>query len=192
MRARLLLSIVAAASLVGCSREPAAQIVEAAPAPAQPYKIHPMYRIIEAPYESRYELVLDAALRTSMYPDAVQQICSQWFPEYGRDVADAFVEWRAKNQLVLDELRNRSTEVWNRRAGPDIAYVKMVYPHIRKDVVDVFMRQSDKMSVENFKASCAEYPALMRKPEWQLERKLKKELVEIREGPPAAPAAAKS
>jgi len=183
----LSLLVFAGSSLVGCSKGPDAQIVEAPPAAQkQPYKLHPMYRIIEAPYESNYELMLDAALRTSMYPDALQQICSQWFPEYGPKVADAFLEWRSNNQPILDELRARSVEVWNRRAGPDIAYVKMVYPHIRKDVIDSFMKRSDARPVDEFKATCAQYPALVRKPEWRLERRLKKELAVIRPGPPAA------
>lgn len=147
------------------------------------YDKHPMYRIIETVPESEYEKTLEAALRTSMVPDGMQQICARWYPEFGREVADAFLEWRAKNQAVLDELRQRSTEVWVRRAGPDQAYVKMVYPHIRKEVADELLRQSDGVSVENFKATCARYAADVRKPDWKLDRRLRKYLLVIRERP---------
>jgi hypothetical protein len=185
-----MLALCAGLCLAGCSKPGSPDSVATSPAAAKPQRqLHPMYRIIEAPYESNYELTLDAALRTSIYPDALQQICAQWYPEYGAQVADAFLGWRAKNQPVLDELRERSTEVWNRRAGPDIAYVKMVYPHIRKDIIDSAMKRFDARPVEEFKARCAEYPALLRQPDWDLERKLGKYLGVIRQGPSATVAA---
>jgi hypothetical protein len=185
-----MLALCAGLCLAGCSKPGSPDSVVTSSAAAKPQRqLHPMYRIIEAPYESNYELTLDAALRTSIYPDALQQICAQWYPEYGAKVADAFLEWRAKNQPVLDELRERSTEVWNRRAGPDIAYVKMVYPHIRKDIINSTMTRFDARPVEEFKARCAGYPALLRQPDWDLARKLEKYLDLIRQGPSATVAA---
>jgi hypothetical protein len=150
---------------------------------AAPYPKHPMYRIIETPPESPYEAALDDALRVSIAPDAMHQICAQWYPAHGSDVADAFLAWRARNKAVLDELMARSTEVWNRRAGPDIAYVKMVYPHIRKDVVNALMRRSDTVSVQEFEATCARYPDDVKGSKWNLEKRLGKELQVIRERP---------
>jgi hypothetical protein len=150
---------------------------------AQPYKKHPMYAIIETPAESPYEEALEVALATSMGPDGMQQICSQWYPEFGRAVADAFVEWRDANKPVLDEIRQRSTEVWTLRAGPDVAYVKMVYPHLRKNFVDNLMRQTDALTVDEFKANCANYPQEVRDPKWNLEKRLRGQLRVIRERP---------
>jgi hypothetical protein len=121
-----------------------------------------------------------------MIPDGMQQICSQWHPDYGRDVADAFVEWRRQNEATLAELRQRSAAVWLRRAGPDEKYVVMVYPHIRKEVIDELMRQSDLLSVEEFKAACAKYPREILKPNWRLEKRLSTELKILRERPLAA------
>jgi hypothetical protein len=152
----------------------------------EPYRKHPMYAIIETPAESPYEEMLENALATSMVPDGMQQICSQWYPEFGRDVADAFVEWRDRNKAVLDEIRQRSTEVWTRRAGPDAAYVKMVYPHLRKNLVDNLMRMTDSRPVEEFKANCANYSKDVRDPKWNLEKRLREPLRVIRQRPPGA------
>jgi hypothetical protein len=141
-----------------------------------------MYAILETPAASPYEQTLEAALTTSMVPDAMQQICGQWYPEFGRDVADAYVEWRDRNKKVLDELKQRSTDVWTRRAGPDVAYVKMVYPHLRKDLVRNLMHQTDAMSVDEFKSNCANYPRDVRGARWNLEKRLAAELAVIRSG----------
>jgi hypothetical protein len=191
MVGRVAMGAALCALLIACEKKPEARLKDP-PMTARivTYQKHPMYRIIETPPESAYEETLDLALRTSLAPDGMQQICSQWYPEFGRDVADAFLEWRAKNQTVLEELRQRSTEVWTRRAGADAAYVKMVYPRIRKDVVDALMSQSDTVSVEDFKATCARYPADLRGTKWNLEKRLRLELRSIRERPLSAASAA--
>jgi hypothetical protein len=128
-------------------------------------------------------VALAQALTISIKPDAMHQICAQWFPEYDRKVADAFLAWRTRNQAVLDEIRNRSTAVWNRRAGPDSAYVRMVYPHLRKQIVDDLMRRSDAVPVAEFEAQCAQFPADVAGPEWDLERTLRDRLRVIRQRP---------
>jgi hypothetical protein len=184
MRRAAWVLLCAGALLTACHRSPDMPADGSNDAPMtatiRTYAKHPMYRIIETPPESPYEEALDAALRISMIPDGMQQVCAQWFPEYGRDVADAFVAWRKENQPVLDELRARSTAVWTRRAGTDAAYVKMVYPHIRKDIVDALMRQSDTVSTEDFKATCARYPSDVRLPNWDLAKRLRDEMRVIR------------
>lgn len=159
-----------------CQKEDPPKTAKLAP----PMAKHPLYRIIETPPESDYEAALDHALRVSMTPDALQQICSQWYPAFGRDVAEAYVDWRKQNQPTIDELRRRSTEVWSRRAGPDDKYVVMVYPHIRKEVIDTTMRRSDSLSVREFESACKDYPRETSKPEWRLERRLNAELKVIR------------
>ena len=189
MIARAVTAIALCALLGACQRRPEAPQTGAplgnAPMTAKirTYEKHPMYRIIETPPESPYEAALDYSLHVSLGPDAMQQICAQWFPEYGARVADAFLGWRSKNQPVLDELKARSTEVWNRRAGPDVAYVKMVYPHIRKQIVDELMRQSDAVSVDEFRTTCARYPDTTVAPEWNLEKRLRQQLRVVRQRP---------
>ena len=174
MRTALCASLAVTLALAACQKsDPPAKF-------APPYKKHPMYAIIETPAESPYEQTLDSALATSMVPDAMQQICSQWYPEFGRDVADAYVEWRERNKKILDELQKRSTDVWTRRAGPDVAYVKMVYPHLRKDLIKSLMHETDAMTVDEFKANCANYIRDVRSERWNLEKRLSDELREIR------------
>lgn len=151
---------------------------------APPYKKHPMYAIIEARAEGPYEQSLESALEISMLPDAMQQICGQWYPEFGRDVADAYVEWRDRNKKVIDELKQRSTDVWTRRAGPGVAYVKMVYPHLRNSLVKKQMRRTDAMTTDEFKANCAGYPKDVRDARWDLEKRLQSELAVIRKQSP--------
>jgi hypothetical protein len=177
-----MLIIAAAFTLVACERKDRPATAKFAP----PFQKHPMRRIIETPPESNYEATLDSALRTSMIPDGMQQICSQWYPEFGRDVADAFVEWRKRNEATLAELRERSTAVWLKRAGTDEKYVVMVYPHIRKEVIDELMRQSDGLAVEEFKAACGKYPREILKPNWILEQRLRADLTTLRERPRVA------
>jgi hypothetical protein len=158
------------------------------PAPPRVRK-HPMLRILETPPESQYEASLESALRYSVLPEAKAQICAQWYPEFDRAVVDAFREWRERNKAVFDDLRARSNAVWERRAGPDIGYVKMVYPRIRKQTIDALMYETDQHPVENFRQSCRNYPQEMRGARWNLEKRLWVELAVIRKQPPAAAAA---
>lgn len=183
VRAALSIVLMTVAMLAGCQKSDPPMTAKFAP----PYKKHPMYAIIETPAESPYEQSLESALATSMVPDAMQQICGQRYPEFGRDVADAYVAWRDKNKPVLDELKQRSTDVWTRRAGPDAAYVKMVYPHLRKDLIKNLMHETDAMTVDEFKANCANYTKDVRGARWNLEKRLGPELAVIRSQSPQPP-----
>lgn len=141
---------------------------------------HPLYAIIEQPAESPYEAALGTALAASMLPDAMNQVCTQWYPEIGHAVAKAYVEWRARNLSVLDDLRQRSTSVWMRRAGDDATYVDLVYPHLRREMIKDLMLQSDAMTVEEFKSSCTSFPTDVKGERWDLENRLVQELTVIR------------
>jgi hypothetical protein len=178
-------ALVTVCAWAGCQKDPDPPAPPSTARLVAPVK-HPMYRIIETPPESPYEEALMDALHITMGPDAMQQICARWFPEYDRKVADAFLAWRTRNQPVLDEIRDRSTAVWNRRAGPDVAYVRMVYPHIRKQIADEMMARSDAVPVEEFKAQCAQFPAEIGTRAWELEKALRDRLRIIRQRPLAA------
>lgn len=141
---------------------------------------HPLYAIIEQPAESPYEVALGDALEASMLPDALHQICTQWYPEIGPEVADAYLEWRDQNRSVLDDLRQRSTNLWMSRAGDDATYVDLVYPHLRRELVKNLMHQTDAMTVNEFRSRCANYPSDVRGARWNLETRLGEQLNLIR------------
>ena len=147
------------------------------------YKKHPLYAILEAEPRNEYERKLPLMLSKVINVDALQIHCGQWYPDYGRDVADAYMEWRKKHETTIKELTARSEALWTDYVGEDKDYVRLVYPHLRKQMLAAIQKESDNSPVEKFKQICSQFPADLRSSKWDLDKRYKKELAFLRETP---------
>lgn len=187
---RWLLLAICALPLVACKKvkipridsEPESRAAE----PAEPveYKKHPMYVMLEAQPRDDYERALPFMLSKVINVDALQQFCGQWYPSSGRDVADAYMAWRKKHEATIKEIRGRSEAVWTSHIPPeDMAYVRMVEPHLRKQMFNAIMAEYDRSPVEKFEKVCADFPKELASSKWDLDKKYKKELAFLRQTP---------
>ena len=99
------------------------------------HKKHPLYTILETEPRNEYERKLPLMLSRVVNVDALQIFCGQWFPAYGHDVADTYMDWRKKHEGTIKELTGRSEAVWADYVGEDKEYVRLVYPHLRKQML---------------------------------------------------------
>jgi hypothetical protein len=113
-------------------------------------------------------------------------VCSQWFPAHGHDIADSFMAWRKKNAAALSDIDTHATAIWTSNAGTDLAYVKRVKRKITKNLYDEMMRKFDAMPTADFEKACIDYGPLLRLPEWDLEKRWKRDLKAMRAHPLAA------
>ena len=146
-------------------------------------QVHPVYAITEAPPRNDYERTLSDLLLRAMNPDALQTFCGRWYPDSGRQVADAYLAWREKNGPVVEELVDRSTEVWTELAGEDVEYVRLVYPHLRNQLLKSITAEFDRSPAEKFAKICADYPREFGSAKWNLEKNFAKELALLRRQP---------
>lgn len=148
------------------------------------YKKHPLYVMLEAPPRDDYERALPLMLSKVINVDALQQFCGQWYPSYGHDVADAYMAWRKKHEATIKEIRGRSEAVWTSHIPPeDMGYVRMVEPHLRKQMFKAIMAEYDRSPAEKFDKVCAEFPKDLAGSKWDLEKKYRKELAFLRQTP---------
>jgi hypothetical protein len=144
---------------------------------------HPLYVIVDTPPRNDYERTLSNLLSRAMNPDALQTFCGRWYPDSGRQVADAYLEWRDKNGPVVKELIDRSTEVWTELAGEDVEYVRLVHPHLRNQLLQAITAEFDRSPAEKFAKICADYPREFGSARWDLEKNFRKELAQLRRQP---------
>ncbi len=144
---------------------------------------HPLYVIVDTDPRNDYERTLSKLLYKVMNPDALQMFCGQWYPDSSRQVADAYIAWREKNSPVIKEVMDRRTEVWTELAGEDVEYVKLVYPHLRKQLLKGITQEFDRSPAEKFKKVCADYPKQMASGKWNLAKAYAGELAELRRQP---------
>lgn len=195
MRIALLLLVV---SLSACGERQAAKIERKGPRPLPEntvyladgtrqevtvYKKHPLYLILETEPRNEYERKLPLMLSKVINVDALAMHCGQWYPDYGRDLADAYSEWRKKHEATIKELTARSEALWTDYVGEDKEYVRLVYPHLRKQMLSAIQKESDNSPMEKFKKICSEFPADLRSSKWDLDKRYKKELAFLRETP---------
>ena len=147
------------------------------------YKKHPLYAILEAEPRNEYERKLPLMMSKVVNVDALAMHCGQWYPDYGRDLADAYVDWRKKHEATIKDLTARSEAVWADYAGEDKQYVRLVYPHLRKQMLAAINKESDNSPVEKFKEICSELPADLRSSKWDLDKRYSKELAFLRQTP---------
>lgn len=143
---------------------------------------HPLYLIVETPPRNDYERALPVMLSRVVNVDALQQFCGQWYPDYGRDVADAYMAWRKKHEATISELMERSEAVWADYSLGDTEYVRMVYPHLRSQMRKAIDAEYDRSPSEKFRKVCSELPADL-KTKWDLDGRYQKELAFLRQTP---------
>jgi hypothetical protein len=155
------------------------------PEPAQVVvpKRNPLYVILDTEPRNEYEARLPRALSTAMNAEALAQFCAQWYPDYRNAVTDAYREWKAKNQTTLDELVARNEAVWTVYAGDDVGYVKLVQPHLKKQLLNGITAEFDRSPYQKFQQICRDYPTQVQTPQWALEKRLKKDLAFLRKFP---------
>jgi hypothetical protein len=195
---RLVAILSAALLLSGCGEQKAAKPERKGPRPLPEntvflpdgtrkevtvYKKHPLYAILETEPRNEYERKLPLMMSKVINVDALQIFCSQWFPANGHDVADAYMAWRGRHEATIKELTGRSEAVWTDYVGEDKEYVRLVYPHLRKQMLAAINKEFDNSPVEKFKAICAGFPADLRSSKWDLEKRYRKELAFLRETP---------
>jgi hypothetical protein len=184
-----LVLLLAALIAVGCGEgrkyERKQSVPRKLPGTERPVEVkkHPLYAILDTAPRNEYERQAPRILYKAMNAEALAQFCGRWFPDYGRDIADAYTEWRDRNQATMKELVDRSVAVWNIYAGEDVAYVKMVQPHLRKQLVDSITREFDNSPIEKFKTICSELPRDLRSSKWDLESRFRQELAFLRQHP---------
>jgi hypothetical protein len=143
---------------------------------------HPLYLIVETQPRNDYERGLELMLSRVVNVDALQQFCGQWYPDYGHDVADAYMAWRKKHEVTIKELMARSEAVWAEYSLGDTEYVVMVYPHLRKQMRKAIDAEFDRSPPEKFRQVCSKLPADLG-TQWDLDRRYKKELALLRQTP---------
>ena len=143
---------------------------------------HPLYLILETQPRNDYERALPVMLSRIVNVDALQQFCGQWYPDYGHDVADAYMAWRKKHAATISEILARSEAVWADYSLGDTEYVGMVYPHLRKQMRQAIDAEYDRSPSEKFRKICSELPADL-KTQWDLDRRYQKELAFLRQTP---------
>jgi hypothetical protein len=181
MRAMLVVACLVLAP--GCSEEITVKHV----AGATPRK-HPMYAILEQEPRNEYERRLPLMLSKAINVDALQMFCGQWYPESGHAVADAYMEWRRTHEATLSELRGRSVAVWTSYIpNEDPGYVRMVEPHLRKQMMNAILKEFDASPAEKFRRICADFPRELRSDKWNLEKRYAKELAYLRQTPYTPP-----
>jgi hypothetical protein len=114
--------------------------------------------------------------------DALQQFCGQWYPDYGRDNADAYMAWRKKHETTISEITARSEAVWADYSLGDTKYVVMVYPYLRKQMRKAIDAEYNSAPVDRFKKVCSQLPEDLR-TKWDLDKRFKKELAFLRQTP---------
>jgi hypothetical protein len=155
---------------------------------------HPLYVILETPPRNQYENELPKMLAKVINVDALQQFCGQWYPDSGRAVADAYVAWRKRHESTIQELTRRSEAVWSEYAGEDEEYVRLVYPHLRKEMRKGIDAEFDRSPAEKFRRICAQFPADLASARWDLDKTWSQELAYLRQTPmpPTPPATVKN
>ncbi|MBC8024852.1 MAG: hypothetical protein H7Y89_02575 [Steroidobacteraceae bacterium] len=150
-------------------------------APAKPRTRRPSIgEIFNAPPRSEYETAVTSAVKVVVYAEGLKQFCWKWFPSHGRKISDAYARWGEKNGAVAKDIKDHALILWKARAGEHEQVAAYVYSSLRKDVVGLLEREFDAAPVKEFEEICAGLPKAILSADWNLERKLKKELALIR------------
>jgi hypothetical protein len=190
--ARVLVLILAIGTLLpGCGeRGGSAAPTPLAPAaePPQPERSErtprpSIHELFNAPPKSDYETAVTSAIKVVVYAESLQPFCSRWFPTHGRKGADAYLVWRKKYGAAIDDTKAHALKLWESRAGEHKAVAARVYASLRNDADRLLMREFDAMPVKEFEQICVDLPRSILSPEWNLERKLSRELAQIRANP---------
>jgi hypothetical protein len=162
---------------------------EVAPAPAPEIRKAPpaertrrptVHQLFNAQSKSDYETAVTSAMKVLVYAEALQPFCSRWFPSHGRKGAEAYLVWRERYETAIGEIKSHSLKLWESRAGEHKAVAARVYAALRNDADRLLMAEFDVTPVKEFEQICMDLPRDILSREWNLERKLARELAQIR------------
>jgi hypothetical protein len=183
---RHVLACVALILLAACDRLGADQDPPMTARIVQP-EMDPVQRVLSAYPKDDYETAVLRVYEMMQTPDAIQQICSRWFPTHGRDVADAFLAWRARHEEFMREMRDRAHAIWVSQGGGDVRVVRVVEYFERKDRMNTFMRDFDRTSTREYESRCIDFPRKLKSAEWNLPKRFARDLAVIRVRPRPEP-----
>ena len=149
--------------------------------------LNPIMQVMRAYPKDDYERKVIYMYEIMQAPDATQQVCAHWFPEYGRSTADALVEWQRTQDTERTEIRDRTHAIWISQADGDSGVIPAVEGRFADDRYQTYLSVFDRTPVAEYKKRCADFAQMLRSPQWDLSRKFRKELAIARRRPLPAP-----
>jgi hypothetical protein len=191
---KLVLIVAMGAWLSGCGERVEVTIATApAPVPeirkatpAERARRPTVHQLFNATPKSEYETAVTSAMKVLVYAEALQPFCSRWFPSHGRKGAEAYLVWRERYDTAIGEIKSHSLRLWESRAGEHEAVAARVYAALRNDADRLLMDEFDVTPVKEFEQICVDLPRDILSPEWNLERKLARELAQFARAPEQA------
>lgn len=151
------------------------------PAPLSRPRQSPVAQVMHAYPKDDYERKVLYMYEIMQAPDATQQVCARWFPDYGRASLDALVEWQRRQDPVLTEIRDRTHAIWISQADGDSGVIPAVEARYSDDRYQIYLHDFDRTPTAEYKKRCASFPQMLRSAQWDLSRKFKKELAVARQ-----------
>lgn len=146
-------------------------------------RLNPMTRVLRAYPKDDYERKVIYMYEIMQAPDAIQQVCARWFPDYGRSAADALVEWQRRQDPVMTEIRDRTHAIWISQADGDSGIIPAVEGRFADDRYQTYLNDFDRTQTAVYKKRCADFPKMLASPQWDLKQKFRKELALVRKWP---------
>jgi len=165
--------------------------------PPPPARLHPLTKVLNAYPKDDYEVAVLYMYEIMHTPDATQAICARWFPDYGRQTADAVNEWQKKNESLMTEISDRTHAIWIGQAEGDASVVPWAEGRFNRDRRQQYDNNFDKTPVKVYEKRCAQLPAALSSSEWDLTKRFRKQLAimkkrpmsQVMAGTPSQPAA---
>jgi hypothetical protein len=154
-----------------------------AAAPLSEPRLSPMTRVLRAYPKDDYERKVLYMYEIMQAPDATQQVCARWFPDYGRSTLDALVAWQRRQDPVLTEIRDRTHAIWISQADGDSGVIPAVEGRFSDDRYQIYLHDFDRTQTAVYKKRCAGFPKMLASPQWDLQQKFRKELALVRQRP---------
>jgi len=153
--------------------------------------------VLNAYPKDAYEVAVLYMYEIMHTPDATQAICARWYPDYGRQTADAVMEWTKKNEPLMTEISDRTHAIWIGQADGDASVVAWAEGRFNRDRRQQYDNNFDKTPTKVYEKRCAQLPAALRSSEWNLEKRFRKQLAvmhkrpmsQVMAGTPVQPAA---
>jgi hypothetical protein len=135
-------------------------------------------------YYMDFGQVYGAAVGVQQYRD----ICSEAYPEFRTQNANAYATWRAKNLKFLQELEKHRTAIaWRESKGDEKKYVEALakmsasFDRYKEALRDQFRSNGQ----EAFRRICMGYPEYLRSDRGNLEYFYAEQVATVRKGPPS-------
>src|SRR6185436_18514091 len=112
--------------------------------PPPPARLHPLTKVLNAYPKDDYEVAVLYMYEIMHTPDATQAICARWFPDYGRQTADAVNAWQKKNEPLMKEISDRTHAIWIGQADGDASVVPWAEGRFNRDRRQQYDNNFDK------------------------------------------------